>query len=227
MQDVADFLAPHPPFDALDPTDVQRVAEAAEVEFHQAGAEIFHQGAAPVEHVWVVRSGAVEIVHDGRVLDLLGTGELFGHASMLSGLPTGFAAIAAEDALCYRIPADVVRPLLAHPAGLRYVTRSLLEFTSGERAEPAVNPAQRPVGDLIRTPLVLCTPDTTIREAARVMSDLGATSVVVDAGDSTLGIVTDRDLRSRVVAAGVDPDAPVSTVMSAPAYTVSADRRGG
>jgi CBS domain-containing protein len=226
LQDVADFLAPHPPFDTLDPADVRRVADAAEVEFHQAGVEIFHQGAAPVEHVWVVRSGAVEIVYDGRVLDLLGPGELFGHASMLSGLPTGFAAIACEDSLCYRIPAEVVRPLLAQPAGLRYVARSLLEFTSDQHAEPAVNPAQRPVADLIRTPLVLCTPDTTIREAARVMSDLGATSVVVDAGDSTLGIVTDRDLRSRVVAAGVDPDAPVSTVMSAPAYTVSADRRG-
>ena len=117
MQDVADFLAPHPPFDSLDPADIERVAEAAEVEFHPAGTQIFHQGAGPVEHVWVVRTGAVEIVHDGRVLDLLGPGELFGHASMLSGLPTGFAAIAAEDSLCYRIRAEVARPLLARPAG--------------------------------------------------------------------------------------------------------------
>ena len=38
--------------------------------------------------------------------------------------------------------------------------------------------------------------------------------------------MTDRDLRSRVVAAGVDADAPVSQVMSAPAYTVTADRTG-
>src|SRR3954470_1901171 len=103
MQDVADFLAPHPPFDALDRDDVERVAAAAEVEFFIAGAEIFQQGAGPVEHLWVVRTGAVEVVHDGRVLDLLGPGELFGHASMLSGLPTGFAAVAVEDTLVYRI----------------------------------------------------------------------------------------------------------------------------
>ena len=82
---------------------VERVAAAAEVEFHRAGTTIFSQGAEPVEHLRVVRSGAVEIVHDGRVLDLLGEGELFGHASMLSGLPTGFEARAAEDTLCYRI----------------------------------------------------------------------------------------------------------------------------
>ena len=41
-----------------------------------------------------------------------------------------------------------------------------------------------------------------------------------------VGIVTDRDLRSRVVAAGVQTGAPVSEVMSAPAYTVAHDRLG-
>jgi CBS domain-containing protein len=39
--------------------------------------------------------------------------------------------------------------------------------------------------------------------------------------------VTDRDFRSRVVAAGVSPDAPVSAIMTEPAYTVSAGRLGG
>src|SRR5208282_1304060 len=42
-----------------------------------------------------------------------------------------------------------------------------------------------------------------------------------------LGIMTDRDFRSRVVAAGVSPDAPVSAVMTEPAYTVGADRLAG
>jgi CBS domain-containing protein len=227
VQDVAEFLAPHPPFDALEPADVQRVAEAAEVEFSAAGSEIFHQGAGPVEHLWVVRTGAVEIVHDGRVLDLLGPGELFGHASMLSGLPTGFAAVAAEDTLCYRIRAEVARPLLARPAGMRYVTRSLLEAHGGGPPEPAPNVALRPVAELMRAPLVICTPDTPIREAAGVMTKAGATSVVVDLGDGTLGIMTDRDLRSRVVAAGLDSAAPVAEAMTAPAYTVQADRLGG
>ena len=65
---------------------------------------------------------------DGRVLDLLGEGELFGHASMLSGLPTGFEARAGEDTVCYRIPAEVAQEPLSRPAGLRFVARSLLEL---------------------------------------------------------------------------------------------------
>ena len=42
-----------------------------------------------------------------------------------------------------------------------------------------------------------------------------------------LGIMTDRDLRSRVIAGDVSPDAPVSAIMTAPAYTVTGDRLGG
>jgi CBS domain-containing protein len=58
------------------------------------------------------------------------------------------------------------------------------------------------------------------------MTAEGASAVLVRSREK-LGIVTDRDFRSRVVAAGVSPDAPVSAIMTEPAYTVSADRLGG
>jgi CBS domain-containing protein len=227
--EVADFLRVHPPFDALDEADVQRVAAAAEVEFHLAGTTVFSQGAEPVGHLRVVRSGAVELVLNGRLLDLLGVGELFGQASMLSGLPTGFTARAAEDTVCYRIPAEVAREPLGRPQALQFVTRSLLDRgrlagSEDSRAEEAA-PAQQPVASLMRRPLIVCPPDTTIRDAARRMTETGATSVVVDLGEA-LGILTDRDLRSRVVADGLSYDAPVSAAMTAPAYTVADDRLG-
>jgi CBS domain-containing protein len=43
----------------------------------------------------------------------------------------------------------------------------------------------------------------------------------------SFGIVTDRDLRRRVIVPGLSPDAPVSSIMTAPAYTVTPDRLGG
>ena len=57
------------------------------------------------------------------------------------------------------------------------------------------------------------------------MIDSGVTCAVVDLGDQ-LGIVTDRDIRAGVVAACAGPDTPLSEVMSAPAWTVAADRTG-
>ena len=224
---VADFLRLYPPFDALQPDAVARVAAVAELEHHPAGTTIFSQGAEPVSHLRVVRSGAVELVLDGRTLDLLGVGELFGQTSMLSGLPTGFTARAHEETTCLRIPADVARATLGRPEALRYLSRSLLDRGRlGPAREQATDPADQPVEALVRRPLVVCAPDTTIREAARRMSAAGATCVVVDSGGEGLGILTDRDLRTRVVADGMSADEPVAAAMTTPAVTVSADRTG-
>ena len=221
MEDIAGFLGSHPPFDAADADELARIAATTEIEVSPRGKAIFPQGAGPVEYLWVVRSGSVEVIHDGRVLDLLGPGEVFGHASMISGLPTGFEARAAEDTVCYRIPADVIRPLLARPDVLRFVARSIVA-----RTVPAADQDQVRVATLIRTPPLLCQADEPIREAARRMTDRGASAALVPLADS-FGIVTDRDLRRRVIAAGLSPDAPVSAIMTAPAYTVTADRLGG
>src|SRR3954452_9707129 len=127
MHDVVEFLRRHAPFEDLPDDELETLARSVEVEFFAAGTTIFRQGEGPMNHVRVVRRGVVQLVDDGRVLDLLGEGELFGHPSMLSGLPTSFEARAGEDALCYRLPADAVVPLLARPTGLRYVARTLLD----------------------------------------------------------------------------------------------------
>jgi CBS domain-containing protein len=228
MEDIAGFLGSHPPFDAIGADDLARVAAVTELETFSAGERIFSQGTGPVEYLRVVRTGSVEIRNDGQVLDLLGPGELFGHASMLSGLPTGFEARAAEATTCCRIPAAVIGPLLARPDFLRFIARSIVEDQAKagpERTLPP-DPVQRQVETLIRTPPLLCSADEPIREAAKRMTAEGASAVLVPAGQ-TLGIVTDRDLRSRVVAAGVSPEAPVSAIMTAPAWTVRADALGG
>jgi CBS domain-containing protein len=228
--EVTRFLQSYPPFDALDAGRVQRVAETVEVESHSPGDTIIVQGAEPVRHLRVVRSGAIAITHDGRLLDLIGEGELLGHASMLSGLPAGFEARAAEETVCYRIDADVAHDVLADPAGMRYIARSLLEHAGelalADRSQPR-DPAPQPVVTLMRSGWIACEPDTPIREVAASMTAERATCAVVRIGDGTLGILTDRDLRTRVVASGLGGDVPVSAVMSAPAYTCAPDRLGG
>jgi CBS domain-containing protein len=226
----AGFLRAHPPFDALDPAAVARIAAVAELETLPAGTTIFAQGDEPVAHLRVIRRGAVEIVADDRVLDLLGEGELFGHASMLSGFPAGFEARAAEDTVCYRIAAGAAQELLAAPAGLRFVARSLLEPPTGlhELArQPALNRADQPVAALLHGEPVVCTPETTIRAAAERMTAARQTSVVIELSGGRFGIVTDRDLRTRVVARGLPAETPVSEAMSAPAYTCTADQAAG
>ena len=226
MHDIADFLRAHAPFDTLDEEALADVARSAEIEFHAVRATILDGTGGPAEHTYVVRRGSVELVIEGRLLDLIGEGEMFGFTSVLADEPAGFVARAAEDTLVYRIPADVIRPVLECPAFVRFFTRVMNErvrFLAGHQAEPPLSSAGRPVAELIRAPALVCPASTSVQEATRQMAEAGATCVVVNTGDA-LGIVTDRDIRTRVVAAGVGPETPLGDVMTSPAWTVSAER---
>jgi CBS domain-containing protein len=68
-----------------------------------------------------------------------------------------------------------------------------------------------PVKNSIKRPPVFIAPNATVAEAAAVMQNASIGSVLVTA--DPLGIVTDRDLRGRVLAAGLTPDTPLSRVM--------------
>ncbi len=79
------------------------------------------------------------------------------------------------------------------------------------------------VRDLVKGTPLTCGPETPVAEAARRMAERGAGSiVVVSAPGQPLGIVTDRDLRTRVVAAERPPSTPVRAVMSSPLVTIDA-----
>ena len=226
----ARFLRAHPPFDSLDDAEVERVAACAELEHLGSGEVVFEQGGEPVRHLRILHTGTIELAANGKVLHVLGEGELFGHGSLLSGLPAAFSARAVQESSCYRIAADEAEALLSGPAGVKFVARSLLEEPTELHAlarEPAVNTADEPVGSLVRGEPVVCGPETSIREAAQLMSAGPGTAVVIDLGPDGFGILTDRDLRTKVVAGGMSGTEPVTAAMSAPAYTCTADRRAG
>ena len=77
-------------------------------------------------------------------------------------------------------------------------------------------------GSLIRRRPVTCEPTATIREAAETMAGQRVSSLLVESRDG-LGIITDRDLRTRVLAEGLGPETPVAAVMTHPAVTVDAE----
>jgi CBS domain-containing protein len=225
MHDIAEFLRRHPPFDTLDEEALLAVAAAAEIEFHAAGAPMLESAEATAEFAYVVRRGSVELLTRGRLFDLVGEGEMFGFASLLAESPLGYVARAAEDTLVYRIPERAIRPVLERPAAMRFVAASLTRhgrLLASPDPEPPPPATGRAVGELVRAPALVCPPATPVQEAARRMVETGRSCVVTDLGDR-LGIVTDHDMRTKVVAAGAGPDTPLSDVMTAPARTVAAD----
>ena len=123
---VGPSLARHPPFDSVVPEELERVARSVQIEFFPAGTTILLQAGEPARFLYVVRTGAVELLDEGRVLDLLGEGEAFGHPSLLSGLGPTFQVRAHEDTLCYLLDREVAEEVMGTPSGLAFLSASLL-----------------------------------------------------------------------------------------------------
>ena len=60
----------------------------------------------------------------------------------------------------------------------------------------------------------IASPGQSIREVAKIMDDIDAGAVPVGENDRLVGMITDRDIAIRAVAAGKGPDTPVRDVMS-------------
>lgn len=215
MQEYIDFLGKQSPYDRLDPSDLQRLARRVEVEFFAAGATIVKADQPQLDHLYVVRTGAVHVVDRAQVVDELGPGDTFGHISVLSGLPPALSVVADVDTLCYRIPNP--RSILEHPERLTFAHYSTMvsrtRLTTG-----ATDTGLRPVHDAMRSP-TWCTPGTSIREAARAMTQANQSCVIFAAPDG-FGIVTDSDCRRRVATGDIPVDAPVRAIATCPARTV-------
>lgn len=219
-----DFLRQHPPFDRLGSDLLDALERVLEVRFAAPGEALFRTGDRDNPFLYLVRKGTVRLERHGRTVELCEAGELVGAASFVAGDSPRFDAVAAEETLLYRFPAAEVRPLLAQPEVAAFFLASLASrLRRAANGEAAALPTDltAPAKSAVHRSPVFVDPEATVAEAARRMSAEHTSSVLI--GDHQLGILTDRDLRSRVVAKGLDPATPVRVVMSRPCRTARTD----
>jgi CBS domain-containing protein len=219
VKEYADFLGTQAPYDALDAEDLERLVRELEVEYFAAGTAIVQADGPPLDHLWVVRTGAVEIIDRGRVVDQLGPGDTFGHISLLTGLAPALSVRTLEDSLCLRLPDP--RKVLRDPSRLRFshfgtmIGRERLAHTGTLDHTPGS------ARSLMR-PLVTAEHDDSIADVARLVSEAGHSAALVRRGDEW-GVVTDHDFRRRVATGQVPPSAPVGEVTTYPAIGIGED----
>jgi len=59
-----------------------------------------------------------------------------------------------------------------------------------------------------------CVPESTIQDCARIMAEIDVGIMPVSEHDKLVGMITDRDIAIRAVAAGKGPETPVSEIMT-------------
>ncbi|MFT4044850.1 MAG: putative nucleotidyltransferase substrate binding domain-containing protein [Gordonia sp. (in: high G+C Gram-positive bacteria)] len=222
---LADVLGTYPPFDSLSTAELHSLATTAHIVDFDPGAEVMNGFAHDIDELSVILSGQVELWNtvlpapDGPD-DVFGPGGVFGYSSMLTRERKGPRAIAVGPVRLCQIPAEDVQPIFSGLAGARFLAGKL---SVTRRRITDVTAGHGTVDELITFRPVVIAPDTTVGEAAQRMTRSGVHYVVVDAGDGEFGVLTDGDIRARLVAAGLGGDVAVRQVMTYPALTVRMD----
>ncbi|MDX9701158.1 MAG: DUF294 nucleotidyltransferase-like domain-containing protein [Rhodocyclaceae bacterium] len=229
--EILDFLRRYPPFDNLPEDALEQVARSVDVRYYKAGSQILSFGEEAV--AWhVVRSGAVEVFRrNGTLYNRLTEGGYFGEFGLLRNRRVRFPAVALEDCLLYLIPEAVFSELFEHHetfADLVEVedrTRLRHVVSRREDANPLMSAT---IDTLVQREAVTLDVSSSAVQAARLMTDEGVSSLLIIDNDAApgdlpgvVGIVTDRDLRTRLLAPGLPHHTPVREIMSSRLITVA------
>jgi CBS domain-containing protein len=218
------FLARHTPFQGSTAAELAELAAGASIEQFPAGVVVADYSARVPDEVWMVCTGVVTLRSsgDGSVIDVVIPGGIFGYLPMLAGAGMDFEARTTAPSTLIRLPGALVRAQFAKPAGLAFLASS----GWGRAADrPTIAPVtdSRPVAELVRGDVLVVHPAESVRDVVVQMTEHHVSYALIRLPDGGLGIFTDRDLRTRVVAAGLPVDVAIERVMSAPARTVTTD----
>jgi CBS domain-containing protein len=225
MDDPARFLARCPPFDGLAADDLARIAAQADERHVPVGARVLVEDGPPGTALFVIRSGAMELHRGEQVVDVIGPGEVFGHPTLVTGRAPAFTVRCREEAVLYAIPREAALEVLESRRGLEFVAETLRERLTHTVQAICATPSTRAVhlASLIRRAPVFVDPETTVTETAKLMSEELVKAVLI-VSPRGLGMVTEGDLRDRVLAAGISPETPVGRIMTTPLRTMREDR---
>ena len=224
LEDVATFLAGVEAFKTLSDDQLARVAAAVTHRRVRAGEAMIVEGGLPGTQLFVLREGTLDLLRRESLVTVMTSGELLGYPSLLTHTAPAFTVRARSDCALYCIPGDLGVELLSREDGVRWLATTQRDalLYAARSLSPLPEVQTLPVTSVVRGTPPSCDPETTIGEAARTMTAEGRSAILVRARDG-LGIVTDLDLREKVVVGGISRDAPVSAVMSAPVHTIAAD----
>jgi CBS domain-containing protein len=226
-QRIADFLKDFPPFEFLDKTELINIASFAEVIHLEAEDFVFRINQPIPEYFYVVKNGAVGLYSaEGQLVDQCDEGDLFGLKALLRQGTYMLEAKAVEETVLYTVSSEVWEThILRNPKAAAFLMSSMASNSRGKlNAGITFNPdveqtiQELQTADYSKDPIT-CHSDTSIQEAAQIMTRQKVGSIVIVDKNRPLGIITDKDLRTKVATGLVGISEEVSKIMSSPVLT--------
>lgn len=235
------IIAKYPPFSFLPERTITELQPFFSEETGRKNDVKFIRGKTRVRHLYVLATGAAELYYEKNgektLRRMLSEGDCFGGISILLNNSLAVRTMwISEDTVFYRLPADNFlmlcdefddfKEFFTNTFGKKMLDRSYADMIarqvdSSDRSAPFFH--QR-INTIPTLSLFSCPGSMTIRDAAAKMThDDTGYLLVQNEGQQLTGIITDEDLRKRVVAVDFDKALPVSEIMSTPLITLSED----
>jgi CBS domain-containing protein len=224
--EIKDFLAQHPPFEFLPEKEVAHAASRIEISYFRAGETILTYG-APLDHLYIVRSGLVELYRrNGDLYNRIDSGSIFGQFGLLMNRKVRFAAVAIRDTLVYCLPEEVFTEFCeTHDEFSDYVeVESTTRLRLAVKDSDSLNVLETSkVTTLLGGEPIFLSKKASVQEVAMAMTEHNTSAVLITdeleqgAGQDAnhcVGIATERDLCAKVLARGGSPETTIEEVMS-------------
>lgn len=223
------LMARHRIFGQLAPPTRAALAGPWDTVRAQAGTLLVAPGQLGARLGWVL-AGEVEMRDPDLGLAVrLPAGELFGAGATPLRPLRAWQASALTDCEVAFLPAQALRQACEADRALAYFFPSLDPAPRAALAPLALDDAPNlldvPVRTLLGRAPVMIAPATPVREAAALMHREQVSSVLLADPDGRLvGLVTDRDLRNRALAPGLDLSRPVAEIATLAPHALDASR---
>ncbi|MBJ7536489.1 DUF294 nucleotidyltransferase-like domain-containing protein [Marinomonas transparens] len=218
LTEILEALCQHAPFNEIaDDPQLENMVGETEVQYLRAGEWVIAPNTLN-NTLFFIRSGAIEVLNkEEKLVRRMNEGELFGYASLLRGGKSAQSMRTIEDSLLYRIPARWFRQLYEENDNFSdffELTREVRLRVAMDSQSSDVSLMTCPVVSLLRRPPISIHAEANIRMAAQIMTEKRVSSLLITENDELVGILTDRDLRTRAVAKGLAYDTPVANIMT-------------
>jgi len=225
LPEIVQFLRSVPGFDELEDAQLLTAAKSIQIAYYRRGEDILTIGNEN-HYLHIVRSGAIELRDDDdRIMARLAESDCFGFPSLMNEIPARNHSVAIEDSLVYHVAGETFAKIRRE--NVRFDTWFIRALSDRLMLQPTV-PSLRgvsgsQVSTLVGRPPVSFEVGTTIQHvAAKMVEERVSAMLITDAGD-VCGIVTDRDIRARVVAKGLGAETSVTDIMTPDPITLEGD----
>ena len=204
LQPIFDFMRKLAPFDSLQEQTLKQCCKVLTIAYYSQEKKLVHVDSNQPQ-LYIVRSGAFEVsTREGKLIDRIGEGQYFGFSGMLSGEKVVNQVHILEDGLVYHLPAVMFDQLRANCHSFdRFFNQAFAKRLRNQGSLKHNHISTARITNIMSRELTTITRDATIHQAALLMSEKRLSSLIVVNDGELCGILTDRDLRNRVLAKGL------------------------